>query len=80
VAMHEGVLEVGAVGIADPACGEVVKIVVVRRDTALTEQQLITHCRRFLTGYKVPQLVQFVDSLPKSPIGKVLRKELRHAA
>jgi long-chain acyl-CoA synthetase len=77
VAMHAGVLEVGAVGIADPVCGEIVKIVVVRKDATVTAEQLITHCRRFLTGYKVPQLVQFAESLPKSPIGKILRKELR---
>jgi long-chain acyl-CoA synthetase len=80
VAMHEGVLEVGAVGIADPVCGEVVKIVVVRKDITVTAEELITHCRRFLTGYKVPQLVQFAESLPKSPIGKILRKELRQSA
>ncbi len=80
VAMHEGVLEVGAVGVADAACGEAVKIVVVRKDLSVTEEQLITHCRRFLTGYKVPRHVQFAESLPKSPIGKILRKELRQFA
>jgi long-chain acyl-CoA synthetase len=79
VAMHTGVLEVGAVGLPDPVCGETVKIVVVRKDPALTAEDLIAHCRRFLTGYKVPRHVEFADSLPKSAIGKILRKELRHA-
>ena len=79
VAMHAGVLEVGAVGLPDPVCGETVKIIVVRKDPALTAEDLIAHCRRFLTGYKVPRHVEFAESLPKSAIGKILRKELRHA-
>jgi long-chain acyl-CoA synthetase len=77
VAMHPGVLEVGAVGVPDPILGEVLKIVVVRRDAALTPEELIIHCRQFLTGYKVPRLVALTESLLKSAIGKVLRKELR---
>lgn len=80
VAMHPGVLEVGAVGVPDPIVGETVKVVVVRKDPTLTAEDLISHCRRFLTGYKVPRHVEFAESLPKSAIGKILRKELRQAA
>jgi long-chain acyl-CoA synthetase len=79
VAMHPGVLEVGAVGVPDPVCGETVRIVVVRKDPALTAADLISHCRRFLTGYKVPRTVDFAESLPKNAIGKILRRELRVA-
>jgi len=81
VAMHIGVLEVGAVGVPDKTSGEAVKIVVVvRKDMTLTKEELITHCRQFLTAYKVPRYVEFVDSLPKNAIGKILRRELRRAA
>ena len=80
VAMHPGVLEVGAVGVPDAVAGEAVKIVVVRKDPTLTREDLIAHCRRLLTGYKVPRHVEFADALPKSAIGKILRKELRQAA
>jgi long-chain acyl-CoA synthetase len=80
VSMHEGVLEVGAVGLPDPVVGETVKIVVVRKDDSVTAEDLIAHCRRFLTGYKIPRHVEFAESLPKSAIGKILRKNLRQAA
>ncbi len=75
--MHPGVLEAGAVGVPDPAAGERLKIVVVRKDLSLTEEALVLHCRRYLTGYKVPRQVAFADALPKNPVGKVLRRELR---
>ena len=78
VALHPGVAEVAAVGVPDASAGEVVKLVVLRRDPALTAEQLIEHCRRYLTGYKVPRRIEFRhEPLPKSPIGKVLRRELR---
>ncbi|OGT60780.1 MAG: long-chain-fatty-acid--CoA ligase [Gammaproteobacteria bacterium RIFCSPHIGHO2_12_FULL_63_22] len=78
VAMHPGVLEVAAVGVPDPSSGEAVKIVVVKKDPALTEAGLIAHCRENLTGYKIPKLVEFrTEPLPKSNIGKVLRRLLR---
>ena len=77
VMTHPGVYEVGAVGVPDAKSGEAVKIVVVRKDESLTEIQLITHCRQFLTGYKTPRHVEFRDTLPRSPIGKILRRELR---
>ncbi len=80
VAMHPGVLEVAAVGEPDEKSGEVVKIVVVRKDPALTADDLLAHCRQHLTGYKVPKIVEFRDEpLPKTNIGKILRRELRRA-
>jgi long-chain acyl-CoA synthetase len=78
VALHPGVAEVGAVGVPDERSGEVVKIVVVRRDPTLTEQALIEHCRQHLTEYKVPKIVEFrSEPLPKTALGKILRRELR---
>ena len=77
VAMHEGVLEAAAVGIPDEKCGEAVKLVVVRKDPGLTVEALRAHCRKLLTGYKQPSVIEFRDSLPKSAVGKVLRRELR---
>jgi long-chain acyl-CoA synthetase len=80
VAMHMGVLEVGAVGVPDEKSGEVVKIVVVKRSADLTAEALITHCRSHLTGYKIPRHVEFRSELPKTNIGKILRRALRDAA
>jgi long-chain acyl-CoA synthetase len=77
VAMHIGVLEVGAVGIPDRASGEAVKIVVVRRDEALAPDELIAHCRKHLVGYKIPRHVEFRKELPKTNVGKILRRALR---
>ena len=77
VMSHPGVLEVGAVGVPDAKTGEAVKIVVVRKDEALTEADLIAHCRQNLTGYKTPRLVEFRSTLPRTPVGKILRRELR---
>ena len=79
VALHPGVLEVGAVGVPDEKSGEVPKIVVVKKDPDLTSEALIEHCREQLTGYKVPRHVEFRDELPKTNVGKVLRRELRDA-
>lgn len=76
-AMHPGILECAAIGVPDEKSGETVKLVVVRKDPALTVEEIITHCRRQLTGYKVPKHVEFRSELPKTPIGKVLRRELR---
>ena len=75
-----GVLEVAAVGVPSGSSGEAVKIFVVKKDPSLTEDALITFCRRQLTGYKVPKLVEFRDELPKSNVGKILRRELRDEA
>jgi long-chain acyl-CoA synthetase len=74
---HPGVLEAGAVGVPDAKTGEAVKLVVVRKDTTLTEAALIAYCRQNLTGYKTPRQVEFRDTLPKTNIGKILRRELR---
>jgi long-chain acyl-CoA synthetase len=77
VAQHPGVLEVAAVGVPDEKSGEAVKIVIVRKDPALTVEDIRAHCREFLTGYKQPKYVEFRDSLPKTNVGKILRRELR---
>ena len=77
VAMHPGVLEAAAVGVPDEKTGEAVKLIVVRKDPALTEEDLRAHCRQMLTGYKQPKRIEFRDSLPKTPVGKILRRELR---
>ncbi|WP_301103299.1 long-chain-fatty-acid--CoA ligase FadD [Propionivibrio sp.] len=80
VAMHPGVLEVASVGVPDGKSGEAVKIFVVKKDQKLTAAQLITHCREHLTGYKVPSQVEFRTALPKTNVGKILRRELRDEA
>ncbi|MBL0421379.1 long-chain-fatty-acid--CoA ligase [Ramlibacter sp. AW1] len=72
-----GVLECAAVGVPDERSGEAVKLVVVKRDPALDEHQVREYCRERLTGYKRPQLIEFRPDLPKTPVGKVLRRELR---
>ena len=77
VASHAGVLEAAAIGVPNDACGEVVKLFVVRKDPSLTEKALIKHCRENLTNYKVPKIVEFRDELPKTNVGKILRRELR---
>ncbi|HUW36889.1 MAG TPA: long-chain-fatty-acid--CoA ligase [Rhodocyclaceae bacterium] len=77
VSMHPGVLEVGAVGVPDEKSGEAVKIFVVKRDPALTAEAIIAHCKEGLTGYKVPHQVEFRSELPKTNLGKILRRALR---
>jgi long-chain acyl-CoA synthetase len=77
IAMMPQVLEVAAVGVPDEHSGEVVKLFVVRKDPNLTEEALKQFCRENLTGYKRPKLIEFRDSLPKSNVGKILRRELR---
>ncbi len=77
VALHPGVLEAAVVGMPDDKCGEAVRLIVVRKDPALSEDDLRAHCRKNLTGYKQPKVVEFRDSLPKSAVGKILRRELR---
>jgi long-chain acyl-CoA synthetase len=77
VAMHPGVLECAAIGAPDEKSGEAVKLFVVKKDSSLTEAALLEHCRAHLTGYKCPREVEFRDELPKSNVGKILRRELR---
>ena len=73
----DGILEAAAIGIADERSGEVVKIFAVRKDESVTEQDILDHCRENLTGYKRPKYVEFRDELPKTNVGKILRRELR---
>jgi long-chain acyl-CoA synthetase len=80
VAELESVREVAAVGIPDEKSGEVVKLFIVKKDPALSEEQVIEHCRKHLTGYKIPHEVEFRDELPKTNVGKVLRRALRDEA
>jgi len=77
VVTHPGVLEVAAVAQPDERAGEIVALFVVRKDPALTEEDVVEHCRKSLTGYKVPKRVYFRDELPKTNVGKILRRELK---
>jgi long-chain acyl-CoA synthetase len=77
VVMHPGVLECAAVGIPDKKSGEQVKLFVVKKDERLTADEVIAHCREHLTNYKVPREVEFRKDLPKTNVGKILRRELR---
>jgi long-chain acyl-CoA synthetase len=75
---HPGVLEAAAIGVHDDRAGEAVKVIVVRKDPALTEADLLEFCRQHLTGYKMPRIIEFrSEPLPKTNIGKILRRELR---
>jgi long-chain acyl-CoA synthetase len=80
VAMHPGVLECAAVGVPDKKSGEAVKLFVVKKDETLTSDAVLKHCREHLTGYKCPRDVEFRKELPKSNVGKILRRELRDEA
>jgi long-chain acyl-CoA synthetase len=71
-----GVLECAAIGVPDAKTGEAVKVFVVRKNPALTEADIIAYCKKELTGYKMPRQIEFRDSLPKTPVGKILRREL----
>jgi long-chain acyl-CoA synthetase len=76
--MHSGVLEAGVIGVPDERSGEVVKVVVVRKDPGLTESDVLAHCKQYLTAYKMPCVVEFRNEpLPKTNVGKILRRELR---
>jgi long-chain acyl-CoA synthetase len=79
IALNPKVLEVAAIGVPHPRSGEAVKIFVVKKDASLTEDELRNHCAEQLTGYKRPRYVEFRDELPKSNVGKILRRELRDA-
>jgi long-chain acyl-CoA synthetase len=80
VAMHPAVLECAAIGIPDAKAGEAVKLFIVKKDASLTAEDVIAHCRAHLTGYKCPRDVEFRAELPKSNVGKILRRELRDEA
>ena len=76
----DGILEAAAIGVPDERSGEIVKIFAVRKDDSVTEQDVLDYCRDKLTGYKRPKLVEFRDELPKTNVGKILRRELRDEA
>jgi long-chain acyl-CoA synthetase len=77
MARHPGVLEAAVIGVADPQTGQAVKLFVVRRDLTVTEAELTKFARERLAAYKVPKMIAFVDSLPKSNVGKIIRKDLK---
>jgi long-chain acyl-CoA synthetase len=77
VAGLDGVMECAVVGGADQKTGEAVKLVIVRKDPALTEEKVREYCKANLTGYKQPKVIEFRTDLPKTPVGKILRRELR---
>ncbi|MEI5681503.1 long-chain fatty acid--CoA ligase [Mesorhizobium sp. CCNWLW179-1] len=77
VAQHPGVLEVAAIGVPDEHSGEVPKLFVVKKDPNLTAEELLAYCKQNLTGYKRPKLIEFRTELPKTNVGKILRRELR---
>jgi long-chain acyl-CoA synthetase len=74
---HDGVMEAAVIGVPDMKSGEAVRAYVVKRDPKVTADELMAHCRTLLTAYKVPARIEFRDELPKTPIGKILRKDLR---
>ncbi|MCC7484738.1 MAG: AMP-binding protein, partial [Burkholderiales bacterium] len=76
IMLHPGVRDVGVAGVPDEASGEAVAAFVVRKDPALTAASVLEHCRGRLTGFKLPRVIEFRESLPKTPIGKTLRREL----
>ena len=78
LALHPGVFEAAAVGVPDAVSGEIVKVFVVKKEASLSADEVIRHCRQYLTGYKVPKLVEFRDALPKTNVGKILRRELKN--
>lgn len=77
IAMHPGVVEVGVIGVMDEESGERVKACVVKKDPNLTPKQITAHCRKHLTAYKVPKIIEFFDELPKTNVGKILRRALK---
>ncbi|WP_431305993.1 AMP-binding enzyme, partial [Xanthomonas axonopodis] len=80
IAALPGVLEVAAVGVPDEKSGEIVKVVIVKKDPALTAEDVKAHARANLTGYKQPRVIEFRKELPKTNVGKILRRELRDPA
>ena len=77
IASMPGVLECGVVGVPHERSGETVKAVIVLKDPSITKEDVVKYCRTQLTGYKIPKQIIFVDSLPKTAVGKILRRELK---
>ena len=76
--MHESVFEAGCVGIKDSEENEKIKLFISKHPNLnLTYQEVIDHCKKYLTGYKIPELIEFIDDIPKSNVGKILRRKLR---
>jgi long-chain acyl-CoA synthetase len=80
IAAHPKVLEVAAIGVPHPKSTEVVKVFIVKKDATLSEEEIISYCRENLTGYKCPKHVEFRADLPKSNVGKILRRMLKEKA
>ena len=80
ISLCPGVVECAAIGVADDKQGEAIKVFVVKNDPTLTEDELNAYCKQHLTGYKRPKYIEFRDDLPKTNVGKILRRELRRAA
>jgi long-chain acyl-CoA synthetase len=80
VTQMDGILECAAVGVADAKAGEAVKLVIVKKNPSVTEADVRSYCEAHLTGYKRPKIVEFRTELPKTPVGKILRRELRDKA
>jgi acyl-CoA synthetase (AMP-forming)/AMP-acid ligase II len=80
ISLCPGVVECAAVGVADKSQGEAIKVFVVKNDSSLTEEDVAAYCKQHLTGYKRPKYIEFRDDLPKTNVGKILRRELRSAA
>lgn len=78
VSQMDGVMECACVGVPDDKSGEAVKLVIVKKDTNLTEAQVRAYCKENMTGYKQPKVLEFRTELPKTPVGKILRRELRN--
>jgi Acyl-CoA synthetases (AMP-forming)/AMP-acid ligases II len=78
IAMCPGVMEVCAVAAEDEKSGEVVRVAIVKKDPALTKEQVLEYCKTQLTGYKIPKIIEFWKELPKSNVGKVLRREVKN--
>jgi len=77
VAAHPGVLEVACVGVPDKNSGEAVKLYIVKKDASLSSEELMAYCKEQFTGYKRPKYIEFRETLPKTNVGKILRRELR---
>ena len=74
---HPDIVEAAAIGIPDERSGEIVKLFVVSKNPALTKEDVVTYAREYLTGYKIPKVIEFRDELPKTNVGKILRRALR---
>ncbi|MFM9992008.1 MAG: AMP-binding enzyme, partial [Burkholderiaceae bacterium] len=79
VSMLEGVLECAVIGVPDDKSGERIKLFVVKKDQSLTQDTVMRHCEQQLTHYKIPKTIEFRAELPKTPVGKILRRQLRDA-